>query len=83
MVTKPKYAWNMTLRSRGDDIGVRALLAPHKIGVPKQTSLLRQRHRVESDSIILCQVHVGHDGKDKECGPGSSPQYFTEQVTIS
>jgi hypothetical protein len=46
MVTKPKYAWNMTssdtdqvkdLHSRGDHIGVRAQLAPHKIIVSKQT----------------------------------------------
>jgi hypothetical protein len=41
-----KVQWNLTttdtdkvqvLRSRGDD-GVRTQLAPHKIGVPKQTS---------------------------------------------
>ena len=65
-----------TLRSRGDDIGVCALLALQKIGVQKQTSRLRQRHRVETDSIILWQVHVGHDDKDKECRPCNSPQYL-------
>ena len=46
MVTIPKSARNLTStytdkvqvwRSRGDD-GVRTQLAPHKIGVPKQTS---------------------------------------------
>ncbi len=55
-------------------------LHPIKLIFQSRPPLLRQCHRVESNSMISCQVHVGHRDKDKECRQGNLPQYCTEQV---
>ena len=69
MVTSPKYAWNMTssdtdqvqdLRSRGDDIGATPQLAPQELVFQSRPPLPRQ-HQSRINSMILCQVHVGHE----------------------
>ncbi len=71
-----KLQWNMVLfntdqvkdlRSRGD-VGERAQLAHRRLMFQSRSPLPRQCYRVESNSIISCQVHVGHGEKIKSAG---------------
>jgi hypothetical protein len=80
-----KVQWNMTLsntdqvkdlRNR-DDVDVRTQSDPMKLLFQSRPPLPRQ-HQSRINSMILCQVHTGHDDKDKECGPSNSSQYCTE-----
>ena len=79
-----KVQWNMTLSNtdqvkdlhgRGD-VGVHTQLDPMKLLFQSRPPLPRQ-HQSRINSMILCQVHTGHDDKDKECTPSNSPRYCT------
>jgi hypothetical protein len=80
-----KVQWNMTLsntdqvkdlRYRGD-VGVRTQPDPMKLLFQSRPPLPTQRQS-RINSMILCQVHMGHNDKDKECRPSNLPQYCTE-----
>ncbi len=80
-----KVQWNMALsntdqvkdlHNRGD-VGILTQPDPMKLLFRSRPPLTRQpQSRI--NLMILCQVHTGHDDKDKEYGPSNLPQYCTE-----